>query len=108
MTLRIDILMCTFRRPMVAEATRRSGASPSLPGAELRLVIADNDDTDSAREVVARAAQTLPFPATTSTRRRAISRWRAMPALMRGPRAGRIGSSVWTTMKPSCPTGWSS
>ena len=62
MTLRIDILMCTFRRPMVAEAIEAIGRITPLPGAELRLVIADNDDTDSAREVVARAAQTLPFP----------------------------------------------
>ena len=62
MTMRIDILMCTFRRPMVAESIASIARIQLPPDTELRLVIADNDDTDSAREVVARAAETLPFP----------------------------------------------
>ncbi len=62
MTMLIDILMCTFRRPMVGEAIEAIGRVKLPPNAEMRLVIADNDDTDSAREVVARAAASLPFP----------------------------------------------
>ena len=58
----IDILMCTFRRPMVGEAIAAIGRLNLPPDTDLRLVIADNDDTDSARDVVARAALTLPFP----------------------------------------------
>lgn len=62
MTTKIDILMCTFRRPAVAEAIAAL-ASLRLPAdADLRLVVADNDDTDSARHVVAEAAKALPFP----------------------------------------------
>ena len=62
MTMLIDILMCTFRRPMVGEAIEAIGREKLPPNAAMRLVIADNDDTDSAREVVARAAASLPFP----------------------------------------------
>ena len=62
MTMLIDILMCTFRRPMVGEAIEAIGQVKLPPDVEMRLVIADNDDTDSAREVVARAAASLPFP----------------------------------------------
>lgn len=59
---RIDILMCTFRRPQVAEAIEAIGRLHLPANADLRLVIADNDDTDSARETVAVAASSLPFP----------------------------------------------
>ncbi|MFV0299857.1 MAG: glycosyltransferase family 2 protein [Paracoccus sp. (in: a-proteobacteria)] len=62
MTTRIDILMCTFRRPAVAEAIATLVPLRLPPGSDLRLVIADNDDTDSARQVVAEAARALPFP----------------------------------------------
>ncbi|RCW79644.1 glycosyltransferase [Paracoccus lutimaris] len=62
MTMRIDILMCTFRRPMVGEAIEAIGRVNLPPDVDLRLVIADNDDTDSARAVVAHAAGSLPFP----------------------------------------------
>lgn len=62
MSLCIDILMCTFRRPQVAEAIEAIGRLRQPEGAELRLVVADNDDSDSAREIVERAAATLPFP----------------------------------------------
>ena len=50
MTMLIDILMCTFRRPMVGEAIEAIGRVRLPPNTDLRLVIADNDDTDSARE----------------------------------------------------------
>lgn len=59
---RIDIMMCTFRRPQVAEAIAAIGRLHPIPGTALRLVIADNDDSDSARGVVEAAARDLPFP----------------------------------------------
>lgn len=62
MTTRIDILMCTFRRPQVSEAIAAIGRLRLPDAAELRLVIADNDDTDSARAEVERAAASLSFP----------------------------------------------
>ncbi|AUH33176.1 glycosyltransferase [Paracoccus tegillarcae] len=62
MTTKIDILMCTFRRPEVGEAITAIGKIDRPANSELRLVIADNDDTDSARAVVEQAAASLPFP----------------------------------------------
>lgn len=62
MSLKIDILMCTFRRPQVAEAIAAIGKLRRPGGWDLRLVIADNDDTASARQIVAEAAAALPFP----------------------------------------------
>lgn len=59
---RIDIMMCTFRRPQVAEAIAAIGKLHPIPGTALRLVIADNDDSDSARGTVEAAARDLPFP----------------------------------------------
>lgn len=61
MTTRIDILMCTFRRPEVAEAIGALGQIDLPPGSDLRLIVADNDDSDSARQAVLRAAAELPF-----------------------------------------------
>ncbi|MTH64465.1 glycosyltransferase family 2 protein [Paracoccus shanxieyensis] len=60
--MRIDILMCTFRRPQVAETIASIGKLRGVDQHELRLVIADNDDTDSARQVVTEAAGLLPIP----------------------------------------------
>ncbi|AUH66605.1 glycosyltransferase family 2 protein [Paracoccus zhejiangensis] len=62
MTTKIDILMCTFRRPAVAEAIATLAPLRLPPDSDVRLVIADNDDTDSARQVVAEAAGALPYP----------------------------------------------
>ncbi|MDP5307523.1 glycosyltransferase family 2 protein [Paracoccus spongiarum] len=60
--MKIDILMCTFRRPQVGEAIEAVGRLRLPADADIRLVIADNDDTDTARAVVRQAAATLPFP----------------------------------------------
>lgn len=62
MIRKIDIVMCTFRRPQVADAIAAIGRLHVPANSDLRLVIADNDDTDSARQIVARAAAQLPFP----------------------------------------------
>ncbi len=60
--MRVDIVMCTFRRPQVGEAIEAIGRMRGLQGLSVRLVIADNDDTDSGRAAVQAAAASLPFP----------------------------------------------
>ena len=62
MTTKIDILMCTFRRPAVRDAIATLVPLQLPPDSDVRLVIADNDDTDSARQIVAEAAGALPYP----------------------------------------------
>lgn len=52
----VDVCLCTFRRDSVA-ATLESLAKQVLPpDTAMRVIVADNDDTPSAREVVAAAA----------------------------------------------------
>jgi succinoglycan biosynthesis protein ExoM len=47
--IRIDIGVCTYRRPEL-EQTLKSLAKVTVPGnAEIRIIIADNDDTPSAK-----------------------------------------------------------
>ncbi|WP_423211366.1 glycosyltransferase [Paracoccus yeei] len=60
--MRVDIVMCTFRRPQVVETIRSIGQQRGTEGLSLRLVVADNDDTDSARALVEDAGRALPFP----------------------------------------------
>lgn len=57
----IDICICTFRRPFLAE-TLRSVAVIRTGGAAVRVIIADNDQTSSARELVEATAAGFPFP----------------------------------------------
>lgn len=55
----IDVCVCTYRRPSLA-ATLQSIASQVLPaGLEMRVIVVDNDDTPSARDLVTRACQDL-------------------------------------------------
>lgn len=55
----IDVLLCTFRRPGVVD-TLASLACQDLPDdTALRVIVADNDDTPSARDTVVRAAADL-------------------------------------------------
>ncbi|MDO5528820.1 MAG: glycosyltransferase family 2 protein [Paracoccus sp. (in: a-proteobacteria)] len=57
----IAILLATFRRPQVAETIASLAAQDVPPGVSLRLIVADNDETESARHIVAGAACDLPF-----------------------------------------------
>jgi len=59
----IDICICTFRRPFLAK-TLRSVAGLDIAGHEVRVIVADNDETPSARELVEQMAAELPFPLT--------------------------------------------
>jgi succinoglycan biosynthesis protein ExoM len=55
----VAVCICTFRRPAVAD-TIRSIAGQALPeGVLLRVIVADNDDVPSAREVVTQAGAGL-------------------------------------------------
>ena len=58
---RIDIGVCTFRRPEL-EQTLRSLAGLALPdGVSVRVIVADNDTSPSARPLVDGLRPSLPF-----------------------------------------------
>ncbi|MEO1681227.1 MAG: glycosyltransferase family 2 protein [Pseudomonadota bacterium] len=59
---RIDILLCTFRRPEVARTLASLGALTIPEGVAVRVIVSDNDDTPSAEARVTEAAATLSFP----------------------------------------------
>ena len=62
--MRIEVLICTFRRPFL-EQTLASVAAQVLPdGASLGVVVADNDTGPTARELVQRIAAGFPFALT--------------------------------------------
>ncbi|WP_265519656.1 glycosyltransferase [Nitratireductor luteus] len=48
----IDICVCTFRRPALADALATIAALEVPPGARLRVIVADNDVEPSARSIV--------------------------------------------------------
>ncbi|MGK6311586.1 glycosyltransferase [Neorhizobium sp. DT-125] len=59
--IRIDIGICTYRRPELL-ATLESLFSLTVPsGAELRLIVADNDAVPSARDLVESLRERSPF-----------------------------------------------
>ncbi len=63
-TFQIDVGICTFRRPELA-ATLRSLAAVTVPAkAMLRVVVADNDATPSARALVEELRPEMPFEVT--------------------------------------------
>lgn len=57
---RIDICICTFRRPMLSETLTSLQTLVVPPGCTLHILIVDNDDRPSARPIA--QAATLPFP----------------------------------------------
>jgi succinoglycan biosynthesis protein ExoM len=56
---RIDICVCTFRRPQLAETLTSLAALNTPEGYSLGILVADNDDEPSARLLVTRMAETL-------------------------------------------------
>lgn len=60
---RIDICICTFKRPFLAE-TLRSIAALNRGVHQVRVIIADNDTVPSARELVTALAAEMPMPVT--------------------------------------------
>ncbi len=60
--LRIDIGVCTFRRAELADTLRSLAALELRPDWRVQVIVADNDATPSARELVARLEPAMPFP----------------------------------------------
>ncbi|WGH78919.1 glycosyltransferase family 2 protein [Jannaschia ovalis] len=60
--MRIDICLCTYRRPMVAETLRTIDAVDCPPHVTLRVIVIDNDETPSARDTVMAAARRMHLP----------------------------------------------
>lgn len=58
----IDIGVCTFRRPELADTLRSLGAMDMPEGYDVRIIVADNDDTPSACDLVAALSRELPLP----------------------------------------------
>lgn len=54
--IRVDVGVCTFRRPAVAETLASLGALALPPNVKLRVIVADNDEQPSAETVVRAAA----------------------------------------------------
>lgn len=52
---RVDVCVCTFRRPSVAGLLASLAKQELPPSLRMRVIIADNDDAPSARETVAEA-----------------------------------------------------
>jgi succinoglycan biosynthesis protein ExoM len=59
----VDICICTYRRAFLAE-TLRSIALLDVDGHAVRVIIADNDATPSARHLVDEMRDKIPFPIT--------------------------------------------
>lgn len=59
---RLDVLLCTFRRPEVRETLRSLDALELPEGIALRVVVADNDETPTARTVVEETATAMTIP----------------------------------------------
>lgn len=62
--MQVDVLLCTFRRPEMYETLASLARQALPPGVTIRVIVADNDDTPSARELVARAAGDLGLDVT--------------------------------------------
>lgn len=58
----IDICVCTFRRPELADTLRSIAAMDRPVGFEIGVVVADNDDQPSAQPLVKALAQELKLP----------------------------------------------
>lgn len=57
--MRIDVCICTFRRPFVTRTLASVDAARRPAGADLRIIVIDNDDTPSAHGRIQQAAYTL-------------------------------------------------
>jgi len=62
MSVDLDICICTFRRPQLASTLRSLTGLTGVDGLSLRAVVADNDETPSARDLVESLSSSVPFP----------------------------------------------
>lgn len=55
----VDVCVCTFRRGSIAATLRSLAALRLPPGVRLRVIVADNDETDAARDTILAVAGAL-------------------------------------------------
>lgn len=60
----IDVVVCTFRRPQVVGTLATLDAQELPSGAEMRIVVVDNDTAPTARQAVLARAEQMRFPVT--------------------------------------------
>jgi succinoglycan biosynthesis protein ExoM len=60
--LQVDVLLCTFRRPGVRDTLNSLNAQALPAGVHLRVIVADNDDTASARPLIEEMAGAFAHP----------------------------------------------
>lgn len=60
--LSIDIGVCTFRRPELADTLRSLDAMEMPAGFDICIIVADNDDTPTARDLVTALSRQLTVP----------------------------------------------
>jgi succinoglycan biosynthesis protein ExoM len=58
----IDICVCTFRRPELADTLRSIAAMDMPSGFDIGVIVADNDDARTAKPLVAKLARELELP----------------------------------------------
>ena len=58
----IDICICTFRRPQLASTLKSIKDLRDVEGLSLQAIVADNDETPSARALIESLTDQLPFP----------------------------------------------
>jgi succinoglycan biosynthesis protein ExoM len=58
---RVDLCVCTYRRAQLENTLRSIGALAVPEGAAIRIVVADNDFTPSAHDLVERLRPQIPF-----------------------------------------------
>lgn len=58
----IDVGVCTFRRPELADTLRSLDAMDMPEGFDVSIVVADNDDTPTARDLVTALSRELTVP----------------------------------------------
>jgi succinoglycan biosynthesis protein ExoM len=55
----VDVCICTFRRPAIVETLRSVAAQSDVDPSSVRIIVADNDETPSACDLVLREAEAL-------------------------------------------------
>lgn len=60
--MKIDVCICTFRRPFVIETLKSIEAAAVPEGAELRVIVIDNDDSPTAKERVSETGAKMARP----------------------------------------------
>ncbi|MEL6642162.1 MAG: glycosyltransferase family 2 protein [Pseudomonadota bacterium] len=61
-TTSVDVTLCTFRRPIVRDALLSLEKLDLPAGVELRIIVADNDDSPSGEELVQTTADEMTTP----------------------------------------------